>query len=264
MMQLSVCLSLGWLQSGLVASALILFGLVSSSSVKAEESTKNFLSATPEIRAQLTPRQRAVLSAELDGKIKTLSFREGEAFKQGQTLVEFDCSEDMAWLRKAQAELKMEQKKHQAKQRMLDMKSIGILEVEISESTVDKAHAELSIRQARIKKCIIAAPFPGRVAELIVHAHEYVSNGKPLMKIVDDRNLEMELIVPSLWWKWLKRGVEFTVHIDETKQDYPAETLLLGAEINPVSQSFKVIGRIKKNFPELLPGMSGSVTFPSR
>ncbi|MBF0420967.1 MAG: efflux RND transporter periplasmic adaptor subunit [Magnetococcales bacterium] len=227
------------------------------------EETGKILPTKTEIRAQLTPRRHAVLSAELDGKIKSMSFREGESFKQGQTLVEFDCSEDMAWLRKAQAELKIEQKKHQAKLRMSEMKSIGALDVEISEATVEKARAEIALREARLKKCVIVAPFPGRIAESIAFAHEYISNGKPLMKIVDESNLEMELIVSSHWWKWLKRGVEFKIHIDETNQDYPAETLSLGAEINPVSQSFKVIGRIKGDFPELLPGMSGSVTFPS-
>ncbi|MBF0154233.1 MAG: HlyD family efflux transporter periplasmic adaptor subunit [Magnetococcales bacterium] len=238
--------------------------LVPGHSPQAEESAGGVLSAKVEIRAQLTPRRQAVLSAGLDGKIRSLPFREGESFKQGQTLVEFECTEDAAWLRKVQAELKIEEKKHQAKQRMSEMQSIGSLEVEISEATVDRARAEVSIREVRMRKCVVAAPFPGRVAELHVHAHEFIGSGKPLMKIVDGSELEMELIVPSLWGEWLKRGVGFTVHVDETKKDYPAETTLLGAEINPVGQNFKVIGRIKGNFPELLPGMSGNVTFPAR
>ncbi|MBF8273789.1 MAG: efflux transporter periplasmic adaptor subunit [Magnetococcales bacterium] len=219
--------------------------------------------ATVQIRAQLIARNQARIAAEMDGRIIRLLFREGMAFQKDQALVAFDCAEVQAQRDKAQAEVTMAHKRHQAKNRLADLKSLGILEVEIAQASVAQALAEAAYWKARADKCIIKAPFTGRVAESQVHAFDYVSKGDPLMKIVDDHNLELELIAPSIWRRWIKTGVTFTVHVDETGRDYPAEVLLLGAEINPVSQSFKVVGRITGPHADLIPGMSGSVTFPA-
>jgi membrane fusion protein, multidrug efflux system len=222
-----------------------------------------FLTSQQQIRAQLTSRYQAVISAEFAGKIKLLTFREGERFKKGKKLAEFECAEHQARYNKARAELTIRIKKHQANRRLQELRSIGSHEVEIALANVHKGKAEVALWQAIKKKCVIIAPFPGRVTKLYVHEYEYVAEGDPLMEIMNDRNLEIELIVPSSWQTWLRAGIGFNINIDETSQEYPAEVSIPGAEINSESQSFKVIGKIKGYFPELLPGMSGSVTFPN-
>ena len=54
------------------------------------------------------------------------------------------------------------------------------------------------------------------------------------------------------------------MHVDELDANYPAEVVRLGASIDPVSQTIGVSGRMLGTPAELLPGMSGWVTFPSR
>ncbi|MEG0557651.1 MAG: efflux transporter periplasmic adaptor subunit, partial [Comamonas sp.] len=45
-----------------------------------------------EIRAQLAPRRYTTLAAEIGAKVQRLPVTEGAAFRQGQLLVQFDCS----------------------------------------------------------------------------------------------------------------------------------------------------------------------------
>jgi hypothetical protein len=71
---------------------------------------------------------------------------------------------------------------------------------------------------------------------------------------------EVELLVPSRWLSWLKPGVAFTVHIEETDKSYPARVTRLGGRVDPVSQSNKVIGEITGPVIGLMAGMSGQVT----
>jgi membrane fusion protein, multidrug efflux system len=220
--------------------------------------------AQQHIRAQLTPRYQAVISAELSGKVKLLTYREGESFRKGRKLVEFECAEKKARLNKARAEQTIMSKKLHASLRLQQLGSIGNHKVDIARANVSKAKAEVDYWQAIKNKCIITAPFSGRVAKHHVHEYEYVSEGDPLIKIVNDLNLEIDLIVPSNWQSWLKPGIGFNINIEETGGDYPAEVYIPGAEVNPDSQSFQLIGRIKGRFPELLPGMSGIVTFSPR
>ncbi|MBF0446128.1 MAG: efflux RND transporter periplasmic adaptor subunit, partial [Magnetococcales bacterium] len=212
----------------------------------------------------LTPRYQAVISAEIAGKITILNFREGERFQNGKKLAEIKCAQHKARYDKANAELTITIRQHQANLRLMELKSIGSHEVDIAQANVSKARADVAFWKDVKTKCVIIAPFSGRVAKLHVHEHEYVAEGDKLMKIVDDHNLEIELLVPSDWQTWLKPGLGFNINIDETSKDYPAEVSMTGAQIDPVSQSFKVIGKIKGHFPELLPGMSGSVIFLDR
>jgi hypothetical protein len=57
----------------------------------------------------------------------------------------------------------------------------------------------------------------------------------------------------------LRIGGAFRVQIDETRKAYPARFIRLGARVDPVSQSIKVVAAINGKYPELMAGMSGRV-----
>ena len=75
--------------------------------------------------------------------------------------------------------------------------------------------------------------------------------------------LELEFLVPSRWLMWLRVGGAFKVTIDETRKTYPAKFIRIGARVDPVSQSVKVVAAIDGRFPELVSGMSGRVQVAS-
>jgi len=71
--------------------------------------------------------------------------------------------------------------------------------------------------------------------------------------------LELEFLVPSTWLSWLRVGGALRVHIDETRKSYPARFIRMGARVDPVSQSIKVVAEINGKPAELMAGMSGRV-----
>ena len=84
---------------------------------------------------------------------------------------------------------------------------------------------------------------------------------QPLISILDDRSLEIQLYIPSWWLSWLKTGEKFSIKIDETGKTYTAEVIRLGARVDAASQSIEIIAAITGNNPELLAGMSGVASF---
>lgn len=212
-----------------------------------------------DIRAQLMPRQFTVIAAEIGAKISRLPVAEGGAFKAGQPLVQFDCSMQQAQLQKARAEQSAAEHTFTANRRLLELNSIGQLDVDLARAALAKANAEVGAQQAVLSKCSVAAPFAGRIAEQKVREQQYVQPGQPLLDILDDSVLELEFLVPSAWLGWLKPGVRFQVDIDETRKSYPAKFTRIGARVDPVSQSVKVAAAIDGRFPELITGMSGRV-----
>lgn len=217
--------------------------------------------AEPIIRAQLSPLQSTVLSSQLAGKIDKVHVREGERFEKGQRLVTFDCSLHQAQLAKAQALEDEAQKTAEVNKRLDSLNSISTLEVQVAAARLAAARADKAITKILVDRCVIAAPFPGRVAAVNVKSHQYVPEGHELLEILDDRQLEAEMVVPSRWLAWLAIGSTFELAIDETGRTYPAVVTRLAARIDPVSQSLVVFGKVTANSAVLLPGMSGRALF---
>jgi membrane fusion protein (multidrug efflux system) len=219
------------------------------------------VNAETEIRAQLTARYSTTLSAEIAASIRQLRVREGERFKKGDLLVAFDCSVQQAQLQKAQASVEGAAKAYEVNSRLSQLESVSSLEVEASKAKLGEAKADIALTQAALSKCRINAPFSGRVVTLPAHAHQFLKVGDPIMDILDDSELELKLIVPSAWLRWLKPGLAFQFHLDELDKDYPAKIHSIGASIDPVSQTLPVVANITGKHKELLTGMSGRALF---
>lgn len=212
-----------------------------------------------EIRAQLSPRRFTTIAAEIGGRIGRIGVTEGGRFKSGQVLVSLDCAMQQAQLQKSRAVLAAAEKTYGANVRLAELHSVGKVELDVSESEVAKARADVASNGVVLSKCTISAPFAGRVAEQKAREQQYVQPGQALLEIIDDSVLELEFIVPSRWLAWLKPGASFQVRIDETGKSYPARVQRIGARVDPVSQSVKLSAAIDGKFPELISGMSGRV-----
>jgi membrane fusion protein (multidrug efflux system) len=212
-----------------------------------------------EIRAQLSPRRFTTIAAEIGGRISRIAVTEGGRFKAGQALVTLDCAMQQAQLQKSRAVLQAAEKTFGANVRLAELHSVGKVEVDVSESEVAKAKADVASNSVVLSKCAINAPFGGRVAEQKAREQQYVQPGQALLEIIDDSVLELEFIVPSRWLAWIRPGAGFQVRIDETGKSYPARVQRIGARVDPVSQSVKLSAAIDGKFAELVSGMSGRV-----
>lgn len=215
-----------------------------------------------QLRVQLFAQQQTVLSAELSARIARLNLREGDNFTAGQTLVAFDCAIFQSQLNKAEAQLEAARQTLRVNKRLAELNSISNLEVEQADAKVKETRAEVASVRVVVGKCTLNAPFSGRVAKVHVDPFQYVTPGKPILDIVNTRNLEVRLIVPSRWLAWVRKGHKITVHLDELNRDYSARVTRMGARIDPVSQSVSMAAEIDGKPSELLPGMSGWAVFP--
>jgi membrane fusion protein (multidrug efflux system) len=205
---------------------------------------------------------QATFSSETAASVADISVKEGSKFKAGDILLQLDCRLQQAELKKAlavQAATKM------AKSSAKKLKSYGsISEFELvkANSDAEAADADVDKLRAIVEKCVIKAPFNGSVSEVSVHSHESVKPGDPLLKIVNTENLELELQVPSSWLAWLHVGSVFYVHLNDNNKKITAKITRIDPQIEPVSQSVKIIGSITPPDSSLLPGMSGQAIFP--
>jgi membrane fusion protein (multidrug efflux system) len=214
-----------------------------------------------ESRALVVASQEAVLSSELAARIKNIAVKEMQRFKKGDLLIQFDCSLYEAQKDVVSANANGALIKLKSDEQMLQMRSIGKYELELSISEYEKAKSELRIAELNVERCQIKAPFDGAVEEVVVNTFETIQPQVELMKIIQTDILELEMVVSSEWISWLTIGHPIKVYIDEIQKEFNASISGIGANVDPVSQTIQLKGTITDASPALLPGMSGRVVF---
>lgn len=201
----------------------------------------------------------AVIASRMTALITALPLDTGQSFRRGQVLVNFDCGQMRAQLDAAQAAAAAYRKTYDTNVELDQYKAIGRNEVAVSRANLGKAEAEAHAIQAGTGQCAVAAPFAGSVVERAAHPHDVAQAGQPLMRIEGAGN-RVELIVPSSWLTWLKPGAPFSFTLEETGAAVEGQVLRLGASVDPVSKTMRVVGTIR-SAGTVLPGMSGTARF---
>lgn len=221
---------------------------------------EEFLKAAEDIRCLLIPGDSTVLSSEIAAEISAMNVDMGGVFTAGQELVLLDTAIYQAQAQRVAAEFEAAEKSLEIQRSLSEMGSGSEMEMVAAEARLAAARAELNLSRIQVDLGTIRAPYDGRVVSRLANTHEYVTQGQPLLDIIDD-TLKLQLHVPSRWLRWLSPGIGFEVQVDETGKTYPARITRLGARVDPVSQTIEVRAGIEGRFPELLAGMSGICRF---
>ncbi len=204
----------------------------------------------------------ATLSSEIAARVLEMPKRVGDTFAKGDVLVRFDCTLFEAQRDKVEAEVRSATARHENDRQLEKVRSIGALEVTLSESALQQAKAELRMAQMNTQRCTVLAPWPGRVVQRMANEQESVKLNQELLSVASTADLEMMLVVPATWLKWLKPGLAFDVRMDETGSQHRAQVAMLGAKVDAVSQTMNLRARLQGD-GRLLPGMSGTARFGS-
>jgi RND family efflux transporter MFP subunit len=224
-------------------------------------SASSAASAAPEVRAQVVAETSTTIGAPMSGRLSQFPLQDGERFKQGQVIARFVCAEKESTLVHARAVYDGRKTVNDSKQRLRALGTSSEVEYKVAESDEEEAAADVKTAQTVVDNCTVAAPFTGRVSAVYTHNFQFLQTGAPMLDVLSDKNLNVEMIVPSMWLTWLKPGSAFNVAIDETGKSYPATLVRLSGKVDAVSRSIKVYGRIDNPPDTLLPGMSGRALF---
>ena len=216
-------------------------------------------------RGVLRAKATADITARMTGQLLEAPYKAGQFFKEGALLARFDCALQEAELTALQETYRSYSLKHKNAAELYKYGASGELDVALSKSDMQHAFAQINVMKARLKYCSVYAPFSGYVTARHMSAYESPQVGQNLYSLEKAGSLELSVIVPSKWIKWLKKGRSLEFTIDETGGVIQAEVIRLGASIDPVSQTFEIIAKpmVKSSALSgpLLSGMSGYARF---
>ena len=176
-------------------------------------------------------------------------------------LAQYDCRLEQAKLDELRARVRVSDRQLTASNRLKEMESISDIEYVSAVETNKQEKALLKQAQTRVDLCTITAPFDGRIKNKEVNRYEAVKSGRVLMEVGSLEPLKAELLVPSVWLRWINVGTPLRIYVEESGMYYHAEIVRIHGEVDPVTQSAHVIAKIDEYREELLPGMSGKAYF---
>ncbi|HEX5727046.1 MAG TPA: efflux RND transporter periplasmic adaptor subunit [Longimicrobiaceae bacterium] len=214
--------------------------------------------------------QKAVLAAQVNGRINTLAVRESDGVGVGRLLVGLDPAEYGLAVEEAEAALA----EAQGKFRELTLFDDRITDPQVRRERQEAARArsgldaaDVRLRKARLDlaRTRMTAPFAGRVATLKVVPGQWVRAGDELMTIVDLDPIRVEVQVLESEVGHLAPGRAARI----TFAAFPGETFTGQVRtINPVVEAGTRTARVTVLVPNpqgrILPGMYARVSLDAR
>lgn len=224
-----------------------------------------------EVRTVLFPLRQSILSSRVDGIIEKHNFREGEAFRQGDVLIELDDTMiKLRLLRARSAERETAAALDYSRKNLVvaeDLKTKGIqgqqeldrarFEVAAAEARMVGAEAALKMSEQELADCRLIAPFAGRVVRRMVQEHEYVRTGQQMLQIIDDHQLLAALHLDSTMRHRVKLGEKRRIKVDETGAVLTGKIVEISGDVDSGSRTFEIKISIDNADGALSAGMSG-------
>lgn len=210
-------------------------------------------------RSALEAHRTATLSAETGGRVVRIRREMGEAFAQGDALIELDDRLPRAVLASAKAAREAAASVLAAAESMYERNSAS--QIERDEARRDAAEAEAKLERAilEVEACVIAAPFAGRIVEVLVREHELAEKGIPVVTIIDDSRLVAKFLFPEEKFGRVAIDDVLTIRIPIAGVTRPARVSHIAPVLDPASRTLDVWAAVDNADAALRAGMSAEL-----
>ena len=205
------------------------------------------------------------VAANAAGRVEWIGPREGQTVQKGALLAKIDVSVHKAALEHAKAAYNLASDLYERRRRLYKNKIIAKEEFDQSETQLKLALTDLEQIKVRYDHGFPKSPITGIINHLYVDVGEYADTGKPIADIVNIDRIKINVRVPELDIRYVKKGQKTEIKIDAF-----AERPLIGTvefvsfKADPATKTFLVRSVIDNPEHDIRPGMIGRVAFVRR
>lgn len=220
------------------------------------------------------------VTATVAGKVLTVLVDRGSRVKFGDPLLRLDASNASlsaqsirAQLGAAQAQEQLAKDECKRSQQLLDKGAITRSQYEremtsctAAAQTVAATKAQLQLASKSISDGVVRAPFAGVITSRMISPGEWVGPGVPLVTLVDDDPLRVDLSVPEAYVPRIKQDQAVDVEaVAYPGKRFPAKVTRIGSEIGRMNRALIAEAELAPGSP-LVPGMfaEASITLGTR
>ena len=227
-----------------------------------------------EATGALVARSRALVAAEVGGRVTSIVRDEGSAVGEGEVVLLIDperrqLERDDARARLAEASAAAAEAGRES-ERIAALHAKGVAsqarrdqaatEQRLAHSRRDAAQAQLDMAERALRDANVCAPFTGVVAARKVSAGEFVQPGSPLFELVAMDPIEAEFHLPEADASRVRVGQEVAVRVAPwPERVFPAAVSFVSPTIDPQTHTLLVRAALANPEHLLRPGLFARV-----
>lgn len=154
-------------------------------------------SITVDYVSQIHAIQHIEIRAQERGYLEKIFVDEGQHVKKGQLLFQIMPRLYEAEMQKAKAEAEFAKIEYLNTKQLADSEVVSLNELALAKAKLDKANAELSLRQVHLDFTEIRAPFDGIINKFHVRLGSLIDEGELLTELSDNSKLWVYFNVPE-------------------------------------------------------------------
>ncbi|MCA9129438.1 MAG: efflux RND transporter periplasmic adaptor subunit [Planctomycetales bacterium] len=202
-----------------------------------------------------------VLSNELAGTVSQVHFESGQIVEQGQVLVELDTSVERAQQVSAEARLKIAQSTFARIREAALANAVTASELEIAESELSQAAAQVQEIKAIIDRKTLTAPFRAKIGICDTHVGQFLPSGYQIASLQSqDPFVYVDFMVPQIVADQLEIGQMVQMTLGD--QQEPARLVAMNAQADARSRNRRARASLENASHLLVPGDSVRVVVP--
>lgn len=226
-----------------------------STTLVERQSWSNYFAATGTVLAD----EGITISAEVSGKVKRISFKNGAYVEAGTVLLEQESGNEQAQLRAALARLTLAQQNYQ---RLTELRRDNIAtqsEMDGAKQQLDSAQADVDSLRSTLDKKVLRAPFSGRLGIRVVDIGADLQPGAEVVSLQASNTVRVNFPVPQHKLRQMRIGLPVNVSINDGTVLVEGEITAIAPQLNSVSRNAVVQSVLDNKANALVPGMAVAV-----
>ena len=195
------------------------------------------------------------ISAESDGRISGVHFKNGQEVDQGMPIMELDNAQAQADYQSAVTAMNLARIKYERSKLLLNQ-AISQQELAALKADMESKKAAVKSKLAILNQKIITAPFSGVLGVFHVQVGDYVKAGNPLVTLVNTIQLRADYQLPEIFLPELKLGQLITINSSTyPKKVFYGTVSFISPTVNSDTRSIYIQALVPNNTKLLSPGM---------
>ncbi|HRD49116.1 MAG TPA: efflux RND transporter periplasmic adaptor subunit [Candidatus Competibacteraceae bacterium] len=204
----------------------------------------------------ITAVQGVMVSAEISGTVKNITFESGATVKTGELLVELDTAIEEAQLRSAAASADLARANLDRARTMRDKNMGSAADFDAAEAQAKQAVAQIDNIRAAIAKKTIRAPFAGRLGIRKINLGQFLDNGAAMVTLQSLDPVYVDFALPQRYLAQLRAGMTVRVAADAfPTQNFEGRITAISPEVDSVTRNVRLQATLANPKGRLQPGM---------
>lgn len=192
-----------------------------------------------ELSAQTAANRSVRLAADTRSHVKAILHAQGSFVQQGDIIIELDTRDWPMRVRQAEAALKQRQLESRSVRELAQKDMANAAQVAQADTLLASAEADLSIARRELASTNIRAPFAGVVDQRHVNIGDWVTEGTPLVTLLDFQPLLVTAQIPERDTPHVKPGDLAYARLNNG-QRIDVKIRFISAQAHPQTRTFRL------------------------